>query len=133
RRRFNPNAMRDGVFEDQVMRDLDLAITAVDDARHFYPEGAHIGHEDELAAWIERVEANGFRVLGYFNSMISQSPDGPLAARAAEGVENGYFLADADGDFPHIWILTGGKTVELYVVDFTSAAATDFYAATFDE
>ena len=45
----------------------------------------------------------------------------------------GYFLTDATGAFPNVWVLTGGNIVQLYVVDFTSAAASTWYAATFDE
>jgi alpha-glucosidase (family GH31 glycosyl hydrolase) len=43
RRRMGPGDMQNGVTEDRAMRDLDLAITAVDDALHFYPNGSHVG------------------------------------------------------------------------------------------
>jgi alpha-glucosidase len=132
RRRFGPGSMPNGTFEDQAMRDLDLAITAVDDANHFYPNGSHIGNEANNAAWTARARALGYRVNAYFNSMINTADDSPLAARADEGVANGYFLREPDGTFPNIGILTGGNFVMLYLVDFTSPAATEWYASTFD-
>jgi alpha-glucosidase len=132
RRRVGAGSMANGMGEIEAMRDGDLAITAVDDALHFYPNGSHVGREAALAAWIVRARALGYRVNGYYNSMINVMPESPLAPRAAEGLANNYFLLDPDGSLPHVWILTGGNLVDLYVVDFTSQAASDWYASSFD-
>lgn len=132
RRRLGPNSMVAGVPEDQAMRDQDLALTAIDDALHFYPNGSHIGREQALSAWTARARALGYRVNGYYNSMINIAPESPLAPHAAEGLANGYFLLNPDGSLPDVFVLTGGNLVDLYVVDFTSRAASDWYASTFD-
>ncbi len=132
RRRIGPSSMANGVTEDRAMRDADLAITAIDDAVHFYPNGSHIGREAELSAWIARANALGYRVNGYFNSMINQAPDSPLASRADEGVADHYFFQNTDGDYPNVFILTGGNWIDLYVVDFTSDAASAWYSESFD-
>ncbi len=132
RRRLGPNSMVAGVPEDRAMRDQDLALTAIDDAVHFYPNGSHVGREAELAAWTARATALGYRVNGYFNSMINIAPESPLASWAAEGLANGYFLLNPDGSLPDVFVLTGGNLVDLYVVDFTSKAASDWYASSFD-
>lgn len=132
RRRIGRGSTVDGVAEVQAMRVEDLAITAVDDAVHFYPSGSHLGREAELAAWIDSAEALGYRVNGYYNSMVDQRDDRPLADHAAEGVANDYFLRNADGSFPDVWILTGGDVPPLYVVDFTNPDAAAWYGASFD-
>ncbi|HVK83305.1 MAG TPA: TIM-barrel domain-containing protein [Kofleriaceae bacterium] len=127
RRRISPPDLVDGMPEAQVMRDEDLAITSIDDAVHFYPNGSHVGNEASLAAWVSGARALGYRVNGYYNSMINNDPASPLAPRAEEGLAGGYFLADAAGAFPFIYILTGGQLIELFVVDFTSPAASAWY------
>lgn len=131
RRRIGREYMQNGVLETQAMRDADLAITSVDDAMHFYPDGGHIGNEAILSAWVSSARALGYRVNGYYNSMISSDETSRLKARADEGRANNYFLADANGLFPFVYILTGGRLVELFVVDFTSAAASAWYTESF--
>jgi len=132
RRRINSGDVQGSVSEIQAMRDLDLAITAIDDALHFYPNGSHVGNEAGLSAWTAQARALGYRVNGYFNSMINQAPESPLASRAAMGLAAGYFLAEPDGTFPPVSILTGGKVVDLYVVDFTNPAARTWFGESFD-
>jgi alpha-glucosidase len=132
RRRVGAGSMANGMGEIEAMRDGDLAITAVDDSLHFYPNGSHVGREPSLAAWTTRARALGYRVNGYYNSMINVMPESPLAPQAAEGLANSYFLLNPDGSLPYVWILTGGNLVDLYVVDFTSKAASEWYASSFD-
>ncbi len=132
RRRTGPGDTAMDMPELEAMRELDLAITAADDSVHFYPSGSHIGREDDLAAWIDSAAALGVRVNGYYNSMIDQDPESPIAPWAEEGAEAGHYLRSTDGGYPPVWILTGGDTPSLYVVDFTSAAATEWYQDSFD-
>ncbi len=132
RRRIGAGSMANGMGEIEAMREGDLAITAVDDALHFYPNGSHVGREDSLLAWTTRAHALGYRVNGYYNSMINVMPESPLAPQAEEGLAKNYFLLNEDGSLPYVWILTGGNLVDLYVVDFTSKAASDWYGASFD-
>ncbi len=132
RRRINRGDMQGAVTEIQAMRDLDLAITALDDALHFYPNGSHVGNEATIAAWVASARALGYRVDGYYNSMINRAPESPLAARANEGLEAGYYLTAPDGTFPDVYVLTGGQFVDLYVVDFTREDARAWFGQSFD-
>ena len=131
RRRISRSYLVDDVPEIQAMRDEDLAITAVDDSMHFYPAGHHVGRESDLADWVKAANALGYKVNGYYNSFVDQDPDGPLHEHAAEGVSRGYFLKLRDGSYPGLWILTGGSVLDLYLVDFTSEAATRWYQDSF--
>ncbi len=132
RRRINSGDRQGDVSEPQAMRDLDLAITGIDDAMHFYPNGGSFGNEAGLSAWVASARALGYRVNGYYNSMLNTATDSPLAARAAEGLANNYFLLEPDGSLPAVYILTGGKWIDLYVVDFTKEAARTWYGASFE-
>jgi alpha-glucosidase len=127
RRRIGAGDMQGGVSEIQAMRDLDLAITAVDDATHFLPRGSHIGREAALSAWVADAAALGYRVNAYFNSFIDTDPTGPLGAELARGLANDWFLDNADGTPSTVWMLTGGDRLDLHIVDFSSAAATTWY------
>jgi len=131
RRRIGIGDQVDGVPEIQKMRDLDLAITSVDDAVHFYPSASHLGRESQLAAWVASAEALGYRVNGYYNSFVNNDPESPIASWAAEGVANGYFVRLGDGTYPDLWILTGGDLPHLYLVDFTNPDATAWYQSSF--
>lgn len=132
RRRIGPGSQALGVPEIQAMRDQDLAITAVDDALHFYPAASHLGREEATAAWIASARELGYRVNGYYNSFLAKEADTPISEIAAQAEAAGYFLRDASGAYPYVWILTGGNVFELYIVDFTNPAATAWYASTFE-
>jgi len=132
RRRINREDMQGSVSEPQAMRDLDLAITSIDDALHFYPNGSHVGIEAQLSAWTASARALGYRVNGYYNSMINRDAASPLKARADEGLAASYYLTRADGTYPNVYVLTGGKFVDLYVVDFTRPGASEWYGESFD-
>lgn len=126
RRRINRNDMQGGVPEIQAMRDLDLAITGVDDALHFLPAGRHVGIETELGDWISSAETLGYRVNAYYNPYLSTASDSPLADLVTEGVENGYFLRDSTGNPSEVWMLSGGL-VNVYMIDFTVPDAVEWY------
>jgi len=132
RRRIGRTDMQGNVSEAQAMRDLDLAITSIDDAMHFYPNGKQLGAEADITAWTTSSHALGYHVNAYYNSMISRADDSPLKPRADEGAAAGYYLTRADGTFPDDWILTGGKVVNVFLVDFTNPDANRWYQQSFD-
>src|SRR5262249_21308142 len=61
------------------------------------------------------------------------SPTDPVAPLTTFGVQNDYFLKDANGTLAQGWILTGGQTVNLDILDFTSPAASAWYTALFQQ
>ncbi|HTM19716.1 MAG TPA: TIM-barrel domain-containing protein, partial [Kofleriaceae bacterium] len=131
RRRVNIGDTQNGVPEIQRMRELDLAVSSVDDAMHFYPSAGHLGQEDTITAWIAQSEALGAKVNGYYNSFVNRDPASPIAPWADEGVAGDYFLRLGDGTYPDLWIITGGTTPDLYLVDFTNPEATAWYQSSF--
>jgi sulfoquinovosidase len=131
RRRIGAGSLVNGVPEIQVMRDEDLAITAVDDALHFLPAGSHVGREAELAAWVASAHALGYKVNGYYNSLLANDPESPLWDEVQKGIANGWFLQMADGT-PSEVLLISGKTVNVLQIDFTSEAATSWFQSMID-
>jgi alpha-glucosidase (family GH31 glycosyl hydrolase) len=132
RRRIGHGSQVNGVSELQAMRDQDLAVTIMDDNNHFLPRGPVPGETERFAADNVNAKRLGYRVVGYFNGMVSDNPADPIAAVAAAGAAAGYYLKTATGDWSKGWILTGGNVVNLYIVDFTSAAAASWYTGLFD-
>ncbi|MBW2262700.1 MAG: glycoside hydrolase family 31 protein, partial [Deltaproteobacteria bacterium] len=126
RRRINRGDMQGGVPEIQAMRDLDLAITAVDDAMHFLPRGSHVGIETELSDWISSAETLGYRVNAYYNSYLSTADDSQIRDTYLEGVASDYFLLDSSGSPSEVWMISGG-IVTVSMVDFSSPAAATWY------
>jgi alpha-glucosidase (family GH31 glycosyl hydrolase) len=133
RRRINRGALRDGVPELQRMRELDLAITIIDDNLHFLPSGITADERNSAMSFIPQARALGARVVGYFNSFFSVRPTDPVAPLVAVGLENGYFLKDAGGQLSQGWILSGSTPLYLDILDFTSLAATAWYQKLFDQ
>jgi sulfoquinovosidase len=131
RRRIGRNSEVEGVPEIQAMRNEDLAITAVDDAMHFLPAGSHVGIESELAAWVSAAHALGYKVNGYYNSLLANDPASPLYDLVQTGIANGWFLSLPDGT-PSEVLLISGKTVTVLQIDFTSEAATQWFQSMFD-
>ena len=129
RRRVGRTSTVDGIAEIQRMRQLDLAITAVDDAVHFLPSGSHVGVEDELKAWTDYAKSLGYRVNAYYNPYFDSDPASPLADVVSEGVDNGYFLKDGEGEPSLVWLVSG-DLVWVYTVDFTSNDATQWFQST---
>src|SRR5262249_31186141 len=132
RRRFGAGDTVDGVPEAQKMRDLDLAITAFDDANHFLPRGEPPGQAADRAVSNAALRKLGYRAVCYFNPFFSDDPSDPIAATAEAGADLGYFLKNTSGDWSKGWILTGGDVVNLYMLDFTSDAAGGWYTSQFD-
>lgn len=130
RRRVNRNDVQMGVSEIQAMRDLDLAITAVDDSMHFLPKGNHVGIEEELRAWVAEGHRLSYRMNGYYNSLLAAG-DTPLRDVVAEGVAAGHFLLGPDGQPSEVELISG-EYLTVYQVDFTSDAATAWYQRMFD-
>jgi alpha-glucosidase (family GH31 glycosyl hydrolase) len=126
RRRVSRGSMVDGVPEIQAMRDRDLAITAVDDAVHFLPAGSHVGIEAELAAWVEQAHGLGYKVNGYYNSLLGGAPDSPIRHEVERGLEQGWFLKDAAGQAGVVQLISG-ELLDVYQVDFTSPSATAWF------
>lgn len=131
RRRINRSDTQGGVSEIQAMRDLDLAITALDDSVHFLPKGSHIGHEAELATWVADAAALGYRANCYYNSLFMKGPESPFATEVEQAVADGYFVHDTKGDPAEVWLISG-SLVFVYMVDFANAAAITWYQAFFD-
>jgi alpha-glucosidase (family GH31 glycosyl hydrolase) len=132
RRRVGRNSMQMGKPEIEAMRDLDLAITAVDDALHFLPGGSDFGIEPQLAAWTAEARRLGYRVNGYYNAYFGKNQRPEIQAQIDEGLAKKYFLLDGQGNPTFGWILTGGQVVDFYTVDFTSAEASRWYTNMFE-
>jgi len=126
RRRINRGDMQAGVHEIQAMRDLDLAITGIDDAVHFLPKGSHIGREAELAAWTAMARGLGYRVNCYFNAYLNSDEANPLRAEVLQGLENDWFLKDSDGNPSEVWMVSGSM-MRMYMVDYTIPEAVSWY------
>jgi sulfoquinovosidase len=131
RRRIGRNYEVDGVPEIEAMRNQDLAITAVDDAMHFLPAGSHVGIESELGAWVAAAHALGYKVNGYYNSLLANDPASPLYDLVQTGLANDWFLSFPDGT-PSEVLLISGKPVNVLQIDFTSDAATQWFQSMFD-
>ena len=131
RRRINRGDTQGGVPEIQAMRDLDLAITAADDAVHFLPRGSHVGIETELSDWVAAAGTLGYRVNAYYNSYFSTDTDSNVRDTYLEGVASDYFLMDATGAPSEVWMISGGL-VTVVMVDFSSPDATAWYQSILD-
>lgn len=121
-----------GVPEIQAMRDLDLAITGVDDSVHFLPKGSHVGIEDELRAWVTEGHRLGYKMNCYYNSLVaSDTSVTHIPDTLAEGLAQGYFLKDASGE-PSTVELISGSYLTVLQVDFTNPEATAWYQGLLD-
>lgn len=129
RRRIGVGSMVDGVHELQRMRDLDLAVTAVDDAVHFLPAASEAGRESTLKQWTGFVRGLGGRTCGYFNGYFAAG-ESPLQAQVAEGLAKGYFMKDPMGAPSHVQLISG-TFIDVLTVDFSSEAAVAWYGKTF--
>ncbi len=126
RRRINRGDTQGGVSEIQAMRDLDLAITGLDDAVHFLPRGSQLGHEQEIRDWIARATALGYRANCYYNAYLSSDPDSPLKDELAKGLVERWFLEDSDGNPSEVWMVSGSM-MRMYMVDFSIPEAVAWY------
>src|SRR4029079_15323029 len=120
------------VSELQAMRDLDLAITTMDDTYHYLPNGNTPESLAAIPAAIAEARRLGYRVVGYYNSFFSTQPEDPIAAVTQAGVDGHHFLSRADGSPARTWLISGTTLAYLYILDFTSPAATAFYQSLLD-
>lgn len=130
RRRINRGDVQSGVPEIQAMRDLDLAITGVDDAVHFLPRGSHVGIEDELRAWVTEGHRLGYRMCGYYNSLLADTTDTPLRAEVDRGLANDWFIREQDGRASRVDLISG-TFLPVLQIDFTSPEATTWFQGMF--
>jgi alpha-glucosidase (family GH31 glycosyl hydrolase) len=130
RRRINRQTLINGVPEIQAMRDQGLALTAVDDALHFLPDGNDLGQESVLSAWVQSGTALGYKMIGYYNPYFSSDPASPLASVVADGVANDYFLKAPDGT-PGTVTLISGATLTVYTIDPTFPDAVTYFTSQF--
>lgn len=125
--------VRAGRVEELLrMRAEDLAVTAVDDATHFFPDASHSGREAALATWVAEARDLGYRVNGYYNSLVAREARDPMQMIRERGLRERYFLARRDGSVPAPWIYTGGRVVHTHLFDFTDRAAISLFQDTFE-
>jgi alpha-glucosidase (family GH31 glycosyl hydrolase) len=129
RRRINREAMVNGVLEPQAMRNLGLALTALDDATHFLPAGSEIGNESEVSGWTAAASAIGVRSIAYYNAYVSKDPS-PLDSLRDMGLANDWFLKLADGTPSAIYLISG-KFINLYTYDVTNDDARASFTSQF--
>jgi alpha-glucosidase (family GH31 glycosyl hydrolase) len=130
RRRIGRGNVALGVSEVEAMREMDLAITAADDAVHFLPHLSQVGIEDELTAWTTQLHDLGYKAIGYYNGLVSAEAEN-AADLYAEGIADGYFLLGPDGLPSIVWLISGSPQ-EVAQVDFTNADAVTWYQGMFD-
>jgi sulfoquinovosidase len=130
RRRIGAGDQVEGVPEIQAMRDEGLAITVADDARHFLPRGIDESEHDALRAWTSSAKALGYRVFCYYNPYLADDPTMAWRDKYEEGLANGYFLKDANGEVSLAYLISGGM-VNIATVDVTSPEARAWFTAMF--
>ncbi len=129
RRRTGRTSTVEGVPELQAMRDQDLALTAADDSVHFLPRGSHVGIEDDLLAWTTTARELGYRTNAYYNAYLDDNPENPLIDTLNEAKDEGYLLADAEGELSVSWLISGSP-VNIVTFDFTNPDAVAYYQDT---
>ncbi|MBN2492986.1 MAG: glycoside hydrolase family 31 protein [Deltaproteobacteria bacterium] len=131
RRRVGQGDRQGELHELEAMRELDLAMTAVDDAVHFLPLGSHVGREQDLAEWTAFARELGYRVCGYYNPYLARDEQTRLPDLLQEGLDEDYFLLGADGEPSEAWLISG-RMVTILSVDFTFEEAVAWYQSMFD-
>ncbi len=133
RRRIGRDQMQNGEFEIQEMRDLDLSLTVMDDTEHYQPSGVAATDEPGILQWNTYAKTIGIRTCAYYNPFFNIDPTSVIYPLTQTGVADNYFLEDATGTPSEVFLLTGSDLVNLYAVDFTSAAATAWFQPRFDQ
>jgi alpha-glucosidase len=121
RRRVSLGSTVDGVEEPLRMRELDIAITGVDDAVHFLPALSHLGREEELAAWTARLHELGYKAMAYNNPYVAESHEN-AKADFEHGLENGYFVKLPSGE-PAYTQFISGELLTLATIDLSNPDA----------
>ena len=130
RRRLGRGSVRDGVPEWQRMRELQMPLTAADDALHFLPHRSEVGNEDSLRAWTATGHANGLKVLAYYNPYVSASLPGG-AADYAYGLERNYFINTLEG-VPQKTFFISGTGQEIVGIDLSNPDAVTWFQTILD-
>jgi alpha-D-xyloside xylohydrolase len=127
RRRVNLDSMALGEPEAELMRKKHIAITALDDATHFLPNGADAGRIGDLAKWTARQHALGYKAIGYYNAYVSDTSAGakPLVEY---GKTHDLFVRDDTGEFVRQFMISGGGQ-QVFTIDFTNPEAVTWYGS----
>jgi alpha-glucosidase (family GH31 glycosyl hydrolase) len=118
RRRTGMGSTQEGIPEWQLMRNLHLPITGIDDATHFLPHRSELGIEDQIRTWTTTLHANGFKALAYYNPYVSASRSS-AAEDFAYGQAHDLFIKDLDGD-PALTFFISGSAQEIAGIDLTN-------------
>ncbi len=125
RRRGGVNATRDGKEEIALLRELDIPMTAIDDAIHFLPANSHVGREDQLRAWTTRLHELGYKAICYNNPYIDAT-DEAAVDEFSYGKENSLLVVGPDGE-PALTSFISGKLRRLATIDLTSPAGVSWF------
>ncbi|MFT3842951.1 MAG: glycoside hydrolase family 31 protein [Myxococcaceae bacterium] len=115
----------DGGLVWQLMRELKMPITTIDDTTHFLPASRQVGREAQLKVWVDTLHDAGYKVTAYNNPFVAENDPGG-AADYAFGKDAGYFVTDPDGG-PSLAFLISGAPLYVAMVDFTNPDATKWY------
>jgi sulfoquinovosidase len=125
RRRVDVNNVVMGVPEVELMRQMNVPCTGVDDATHFLPIDSEAGQESTLDAWTADLHSLGYKAFAYYNPFVSTT-NPAAAADLGVGRSNGYFVKLQDGsEFDTLVISAGAQTVA--TIDMTNPAAVTWY------
>lgn len=125
RRRGGVNATHDGKEEIALLRELDIPMTAIDDAIHFLPANSHAGREDELRAWTTRLHELGYKALCYNNPYVDSTDEAALEL-FTYGKANDLLVRGPDGE-PAITMFISGKLRRLATIDLTIPAGVSWF------
>ncbi|MGZ3450630.1 MAG: TIM-barrel domain-containing protein [Polyangiales bacterium] len=125
RRRVDNDSMALGEPEAELMRKKHIAVTALDDATHFLPNGSEVGRLAALAKWTERQHALGYKAIAYYNAYVSDTSPGakPLVDY---GKSHDLFVRDDTGEFFRTFMISGGGQ-QVFTIDFTNPEAVTWY------
>lgn len=124
RRRVAPDDQINGEPEWQVLRQLDVPTTTIEDGISILPEGSELD-DSELLEWSETLHRWGFNVIGQIGPYISASNE-TTSAIFQEGTNNGYFVTNSDGE---VYLITIGDAegTEVAIIDLTYSVASFWY------
>lgn len=121
RRRVSLGDATNGVDEWKLLRDRKVPTTGLDDNVHFLPARSELGRETELRAWVDRLHANGFKVMAYNNPYVSTSK-ATVTEEVAYGKANGLFATTPEGAIGETFFISG-EPQTLATIDLTKPEA----------
>ncbi len=125
KRRMNIESVIDGKPEWRVMRERNIPITTMDDARHFLPHRSELGMEDQLRELATSLHQWGYKLTGYYNPYVSLTRDGAKGDRDF-GIANGLFLKNEKGE-PGSALLGSAGLQSVATIDLTNPRAVDWF------